>query len=157
MSPMLRLRAVALRLALLAGLVATLSAGAAGAATQVHFKTPSGNINCYLFSAQGGVADCIVLQASWTNAPPKPKACDLDWVPTELALGKTYVSVGGCRGDVGPRCYTGGGNCSVLAYGHSITMGTIRCSSATSGLTCRRTTGRHAGFRLARESFPVYR
>jgi hypothetical protein len=154
---MIGLRTAALALALLAGLVATVSAGPAAAATQVHFKSPSGNINCYLFSAQGGFADCIVLQASWKNAPSKPKSCDLDWVPTEVALGKTHVSVGGCRGDVGPRCYAGGDRCSVLAYGRSITVGTIRCSSAASGLTCRRTTGRRAGFRLARERFVVWR
>ncbi len=153
MAPLIGLRTPTLALALLAGL----SAGSADAATQLHFKSPSGNINCYLFSAQGGFADCIVLEASWRNAPSKPKSCDLDWVPTEVALGKTHVSVGGCRGDVGPRCYAGGDRCSVLAYGRSITVGTIRCSSATSGLTCRRTTGRHPGFRLARESFLVYR
>ena len=154
MSPALRLRAVAFALAVLAGLFATASADAA---TQVHFKTPSGNINCYLFSAQGGFADCIVIKAVWKNAPSKPKSCDLDWVPTELALGRTHVSVGGCRGDVGPRCSAGGDRCSVLPYGHSITVGTIRCSSAASGLTCRRTTGRRPGFRLTRERFVVYR
>ena len=153
---MQRLRVLALAVALFAGLLATVSAESAGAATQVHFKSPSGNINCYLFSAQGGFADCIVIKATWRNAPSKPKSCDLDWVPTEVALGKTHVSVGGCRGDVGPRCYKGGDRCSVLAYGHSITIGTIRCSSAVSGLTCRRTTGRRPGFRLARESFVVY-
>jgi hypothetical protein len=150
-------RITRLAMALLVAVSTAVWAGPSNAATQVHFKSPSGNINCYLFSAQGGVADCIVRQASWPNAPKKPASCTLDWAPTEVQLVKRHVSVGGCRGDVGPRCYAGGDRCSVLAYGHAITMGAIRCSSATSGITCRRTTGSRPGFRIARERFVVYR
>jgi hypothetical protein len=143
--------------ALLVSVVATVSATASSAASQVHFKSPSGNINCYVFSTQGGFADCIVRQADWPSLPRKPKTCDLDWAPTEVALGKTTVSRGQCRGDVGPRCDVGGDRCSVLAYGHRVEVGTIRCSSAANGITCRRTTGTRAGFRIAREGVVVFR
>lgn len=138
------------------GLIATASAAAASPA-QVHFKSPSGNINCYLLSAQGGFADCIVRKAAWPSVPKKPASCTLDWAPSEVQLVKSHVSLGGCRGDVGPRCYTGGDRCSTLAYGHDITIGSIRCSSSVSGITCRRTTGSRAGFRVARERVDVYR
>jgi hypothetical protein len=143
--------------ALLVSLVAAFFACPSSAASQVHFKSPSGNINCYLFSNDGGFADCIVLQAAWPTVPKKPKTCDLDWAPTEVSLGKTTVSRGQCRGDVGPRCYAGGGRCRVLAYGRSIELGTIRCSSAANGITCRRTTGARPGFRIAREGVVVFR
>lgn len=136
------------------GLIATVSAAAT---TQLHFKSPSGNINCYLFATQGGVADCIVKTATWPKLPKKPASCTLDWAPTEVQLVKSHVSLGGCRGDVGPRCYAGGDRCSVLAYGHSVTLGGVRCSSSTSGITCRRTAGSRPGFRVARERVVVYR
>jgi hypothetical protein len=136
--------------------VAAVSAGPAGAARQLHYKTPSGNINCYLFAAQGGVADCMVRKASWPNVPKKPASCDLDWAPYEVQLVKSHVTLGGCRGDIGPLCYGAGDPCSVLAYGHHVTMGGITCSSAATGLTCRRTAGTRAGFRVARENVTVY-
>jgi hypothetical protein len=45
----------------------------------------------------------------------------------------------------------------VLAYGTSVTVGTIRCSSATSGVTCRSTRGAHHGFLIARQNVALYR
>jgi hypothetical protein len=149
-------RLARLATATLVAVVAAASATAASASTQVHFKSPSGNINCFVFATQGGSADCIVRSASWPTPPRKPAACDLDWSPTEVQLGTTHVSVGQCRGDVGPRCYTGGDRCAVLAYGQSIKVGTIRCSSAANGITCRRMTGTRPGFRVAREGLVVF-
>jgi hypothetical protein len=143
--------------ALLVSVVAMVSATPSSAASQVHFKSPSGNINCYVFSSQGGFADCIVRTATWPSLPRKPRSCDLDWAPTEVALGKSTVSRGQCRGDIGPLCLASGDRCSVLAYGRSIEVGTIRCSSAANGITCRRTTGTRAGFRVAREGVAVFR
>jgi hypothetical protein len=142
---------------LLVALLAASSASPSAAATQVHFKSPSGNINCYVFSSQGGFADCIVRKADWPTLPRRPKACDLDWAATEVELGKTRVSLGQCRGDVGPLCTGAGDPCRVLAYGQAITVGTIRCSSAATGISCRRTTGTRPGFRVAREGVTVFR
>jgi len=130
-----RLRVLALAVALFAGLLATVSAESAGAATQVHFKSPSGNINCFVFATQGGVADCFVRTATWPSIPRKPTSCTLDWAPTEVQLVRSHVTLGACRGDVGPRCYTGGDRCTVLAYGRSVTIGAVRCASSTSGIT----------------------
>jgi hypothetical protein len=125
--------------------------------TQLHFTSPSGNINCYVFSTQGGVADCVVRSATWPRSPSKPTSCTLDWAPTEVQLVRSHVTLGACRGDVGPRCYTGGDRCTVLAYGHSLTIGSVRCASSTSGITCRRIGGSRPGFLLARERVVVYR
>jgi len=39
----------------------------------------------------------------------------------------------------------------------SVTVGRIRCVSATAGVTCRRTDGRRVGFTVSREAYRVYR
>ena len=145
--------------ALIAALLTAVSGatGAAPARTQLHFKSPSGNINCFVFATQGGVADCVVRTATWASIPRKPTSCTLDWAPTEVQLVRSHVTLGACRGDVGPRCYTGGDRCTVLAYGRSVTIGAVRCVSYPSGITCRRTSGSRPGFLLARERVLVYR
>jgi hypothetical protein len=153
---MLRPRRLSLVLALFAS-AACLATGASAATTQLHFKSPSGNINCYLFASQGGVADYDVHTSTWSGAPKKPASCTLDWAAHEVQLVKAHVTVGSCRGDVGPRWYAGGGRCSVLAYGRSVTVGGIRCSSSAHGMTCRRTSASRPGFRIAREGVTVYR
>jgi hypothetical protein len=151
------MRASRLVIAIATLAVSAALAGTAGATTPTHFKSPSGNINCFIFGSPSA-ADCIVRQASWPVDPPKPSSCDLDWAPNELELSNRHAHVGGCRGDVGPLCYTGNGRCSTLAYGHSITAGVIRCSSSTAGITCRSTTGVHRpGFLAARERYVLYR
>lgn len=128
----------------------------ATAATSTHFKSPSGNINCMVESTEGGFAQCLVKAADWPATPRKPASCDLDWAPYQVQLFGKKVSLGGCRGDVGPRCYAGSGHCTVLAYGRGVTVGSIRCDSSTSGITCRRTKGSRPGFRVAREGVKVY-
>jgi hypothetical protein len=151
--------ALPLAVALVAALVTPASgaSGAAPARAQLHFKSPSGNINCFLFSTQGGVADCFVRTATWPSIPRKPTSCTLDWAPTEVQLVRSHVTLGACRGDVGPRCSSGGDRCMVLAYGHSVTIGSVRCASSTGGISCRRTSGSRPGFLLARERVLVYR
>jgi hypothetical protein len=150
------------------GLAAVLSAQALGgasahAARTFHFKSPSGNINCY-----GGATgmSCLPLHNSWKKLRPRPANCDLDWSPTDMSLfldshAKRWgIVVGGCRGDIGPLCYTQD-PCVVLRYGTSITAGGgtrgIRCSSRASGVTCIRLGARRGlrGFRIAREGYAV--
>jgi hypothetical protein len=144
-----------------AGLAAVALAALAGAAQIhiVHFKSPSGNINCMLVTGEGPPnASCLVKKAAWPHLRPKPASCDLDWDPTELELGGTRLFVGSCRGDIGPLCTpTGEDACRVLAYGRAATLGPIRCLSAAAGVTCRRTDGRRVGFRIAREGYVLYR
>ena len=128
--------------------------GPAGAATPfVHFRSPSGHINCIGGSTPVFV-DCLVRGATWAKPPVKPARCDLDWSPYELDLVSRKVSIGACRGDVGPRCFN---DCTTLRYGTSVNIGPIRCRSAASGITCRYVRGKLAGFRIARAGYIVWR
>jgi hypothetical protein len=131
-------------------------AGVASAAS-AHFESPSGNINCYVGSTPSSFAECLVRSGSWPRLAPKPRSCTLDWAPYTVSVTGQRVSVGACRGDVGPLCYAGSGRCTVLAYGTSVTVGHVRCGSATTGVTCRSTVGARHGFRIARQNVVLYR
>ena len=134
--------------------------GLAVASSLVHFQTPSGNINCIGGPAFQGIpasVECLVRKNSWRRLAPKPARCDLDWDPTTLELGRRRVSVGSCRGDIGPLCTRASDRCSTLAYGRSVDLGPIRCSSATTGVTCRYRTAPRVGFRIAREAYVLFR
>jgi hypothetical protein len=139
-------------------LVALAVAGSATpsrAASDVHFRSPSGNINCIL---TGTYADCVVRHAAWPRYPAKPATCDLDWSRSEIEVFRSSVRVGSCRGDIGPLCVaTSGFRCRILEYGQSVAPGAIRCSSSTAGVTCRYRTGRRVGFRVSREGYTLYR
>jgi uncharacterized protein DUF6636 len=127
----------------------------------VHFQSPSGNINCIggpAFQGSPAFVQCLVRKNSWPHLRPKPASCDLDWDPATISLGHRRVSVGSCRGDIGPLCVDNTGDrCSILPYGRSVTIGPIRCSSQTGGVTCRWRTAPHAGFLIARERYVLYR
>jgi hypothetical protein len=134
--------------------LAALGAVPAGAATRlVHFQSPSGNLNCI-----GGTSpvfiSCLAKRATWPNERARPANCDLDWIPAELSLGNRRVSIGACRGDIGPLCFN---DCTTLRYGKSVNIGPIRCRSAVNGVTCRYVRGKLAGFRIAREGYVIWR
>lgn len=125
----------------------------------VHFTSPSGNIDCFLSSDRdfGKGAYCAIQKDDWASHKKRPANCHLDWVPTDVSLSsRGRVTVGACRGDIGPICeHVGGpasnlGNCSVLKYGHTVTAGNIRCASTKRGITCRTTNGDRHGFRVSR-------
>jgi Family of unknown function (DUF6636) len=127
----------------------------AGATTRiVHFKSPSGNLNCIAGTAPNAFVECLVKSATWPHVRAKPSGCDLDWEPYNLSLSSRRVTIGACRGDVGPRCFD---NCTTLAYGKSVNIGLIRCRSAANGITCRYVRGKLAGFRIARQGYVVWR
>ncbi len=144
-----------MRCAILIALVlAAVGAAPAGAATDfVHFRSPSGNINCI-----GGTSpvfvDCMVKSASWPSTRARPAGCDVDWFPEQLNLASRRVFIGSCRGDVGPLCFK---DCTTLRYGKSVNIGPIRCRSAANGVTCRYVRGKLAGFRIAREGYVIWR
>ena len=142
-----------LRSGLLALAVTACSLPVASAQSLVHFRSPSGNINCVMF---GSGAECLVKKQTWPRLRPRPASCDLDWFPNELGMSGGRVDVGSCRGDVGPLCFRGSG-CTTLGYGRSIVLGKVRCASARNGVTCRRVDGRRVGFRIAREGYALYR
>ena len=141
------------RRALVVLALVAVAAPSVSAQSIVHFRSPSGNINCAMF---GGGAECVVKKQSWPRLPARPASCDLDWVPNNLGVSGTRVFVGACRGDVGPLCYAGS-TCRTLAYGRSITLGKVRCVSARNGVTCRRVDARRVGFRIAREGYALFR
>jgi hypothetical protein len=146
----------------IAAVAAALCAATPAAAlrTQAHFRSPSGNINCYLSDGRLSPAfvDCLVARNAWHRLPSKPRACDVDFYPAEIALGANgRVSVGSCRGDVGPACLpTAGFGCTTLAYGRSIRSRHFVCRSARNGVTCT-LRGRGVGFRISREGYVVLR
>jgi hypothetical protein len=128
----------------------------------VHFQSPSGNINC--IGAPPGsfgpaFVDCLVRKHTWPAriTPRKPASCDVDFDPYTVSLGHRKVSVGSCRGDIGPLCVYTSDKCSTLGYGRSVSIGPIRCTSATAGVTCRYTTSPRVGFKIAREGYVTYR
>ncbi len=132
-----------------------------------HFKSPSGNIQCRMDAAS---VNCLLVTNSWRRLKPRPANCDVDWVPTDMAMfldpksGRWKVDIGGCRGDVGPLCYRAD-PCVVLRYGNSVMSRDyasaargIRCASAINGITCTkigRTPGLR-GFRIARQGYAVF-
>jgi hypothetical protein len=126
----------------------------------VHIQSPSGNINCIggpAFQGTPPFVSCLVRKQSWPRLRAKPSNCDLDWDPTTLELSRRRLSVGSCRGDIGPLCGIGTERCSTLAYGRSVTFGPIRCTSLTSGVTCRYTASPRVGFKIAREGYALFR
>jgi hypothetical protein len=110
----------------------------------VGFTSPSGNVGCYIDST---AARCDISERDWAP-PPRPADCEFDY-----GQGIT-LSTGGapnfvCAGDTA----LGGG--TPLAYGQSITAGTLRCDSAETGITCADSMTKH-GFSIARERYQLF-
>jgi hypothetical protein len=134
--------------------------GIAFATSLAHFQSPSGNINCIgagAFQGQPAFVQCLVRKNSWPRLAPRPRSCDLDWDPATISLSRSRVSVGSCRGDIGPLCVYTSDRCSTLGYGRSVDVGPIRCTSTAAGVTCRYRTAPRAGFLIARERYVLYR
>jgi hypothetical protein len=120
-----------------------------------NFTSPSGNIHCLIVRDENeSSADFSVQTAAWKKLAPKPADCDLDWDPSEIVLiverAKTTVIEGGCRGDIGPYCPPG---CRKLAYGSSVMVGKVRCTSQQDGIRCQATTGKKKGFLIGARSW----
>ncbi len=151
------MKTTVLRPFLIAGVLASTVGVGAPAALGAHFTSPSRNIDCRVSGTGGGVATCNVAKHNWSSVKRKPASCRLAWFPTDVSLVRRATTVGGCRGDIGPMCLPGS-PCTVLAYGRSITVKGIRCTSLTSGVVCRRTdTMRMQGFKVSRQRVTVYR
>jgi hypothetical protein len=130
-------------------LVACAAAGSASARDSVvGFQSPSKNIGCSLVSIDGHWgARCDIAQRTW-SPPPKPRRCDLDF-GQGVSMGSHGRAGYVCAGD------TDLGFGKVLAYGHSITRGVIRCTSRVTGMTCVNTRHHH-GFFISRDSVKLY-
>ncbi len=133
-------------------LLAALAAAAPAAATTSYFETPSKNIVCAYYSGAGTPAtlECGVVSGLHPPAPKPATACkDSDPASNRLSLGAAGKPYGFCSGDAGVLALAGRAN--VLAYGKSWQKGPFRCTSATTGLTCKNTAGH--GFFLSRQSW----
>ena len=120
-------------------------AGAAQAASDGAFKTPTGNIVCDL-----GNTDVVCVIESGLVPPPNKTACNVgDPVANRVDLTATGAAAPVlCAGDPGP--LADAANAKILAYGSTMINGTIGCSSFEFGLVCVNSNGR--GFFLSRAS-----
>ena len=112
-----------------------------------YFKTPSGNITCFLLSYDVRSVDCVVQEQDFAD-PPRPADCNLDWAP-QFTLGGAS-SYGACRGDV-----DGTPTDTVLGYGGKAVDGPITCRSEVSGLSCTNDKTSH-GFTISRATYRLY-
>jgi hypothetical protein len=146
--------------------ISALAAGGAGASeVRTHngyFKTPSGNIQCdYGYPGKFTYVRCGIRSGLKPPPPTRGPNCS---VPDRISLspsGRPALSRSICpgepEGDAGP--FAGGQPGTppvpVLRYGQSWSGGSLRCTSAFSGLTCRsRATGH--GFFLSRRRWRVF-
>jgi uncharacterized protein DUF6636 len=89
------------------------------------FTSPSGNIGCYI---EPGYVRCDIRERDWAP-PPKPASCPVGWgqgVAMRTGTSPTFV----CAGDTA----LGGG--PALAYGDTISAGSLQCQSSPSGMAC---------------------
>ena len=101
------------------------------------------------------------MRNAWRLKPTPPKVCDGDFGPDKIWLGVSgrarAVHAGSCRYDVGPYCFPSAKeHCKVLAYGHHLEIGAIRCLSTSNGITCRYIKRPRVGFRIAYEGYSLW-
>ncbi|MEL6985301.1 MAG: DUF6636 domain-containing protein [Actinomycetota bacterium] len=112
----------------------------------VHeFTSPSGNIAC----AMGEVlVSCWISEKNWTIDQPDGPDCEIsDW---GNAVDLTADGPGF-------PCYTDFGwnpSAPALAYGNAVELGSFRCDSAQTGVTCRHSSG--SGFTVARAAVQLF-
>lgn len=111
------------------------------------FKSPSGNIGCDIID---GSARCDIKQRSW-SPPPTPKSC-----PPIVDFGQGLVVSGSGRGQfVCAGDTTLDPSAQALAYGTDTVVGSFRCASRTSGMTCTKTNTGH-GFFISLQSYRTF-
>jgi hypothetical protein len=131
-------------LATATGAVAAFCAAPAAAEDFAHFTSPSGNVGCILDS---DYLRCDIAERQWVP-PPRPADCPLDYgygIALEAGGRAAFV----CAGDT-----TLGGS-DVLPYGQSITRGSLSCTSAESGMSCR-DSGSGSSFSLSRQVYQLF-
>jgi hypothetical protein len=120
------------------------------------FKTPSRNIVCGYGIGSDGKASMECGIKSGLKPPPKRIHC-LAGDPNDKRVslrdtGRATPVL--CAGDPGPLLPQIEAKARVLAYGTSVRIGGITCSSAPSGLTCRNRSAH--GFFLSREHWRTF-
>lgn len=133
------------------------------------FATPSTNIVCAAAAQSGGWGvRCDVNVQNW-QLPPKPDSCEFDWghgtyledgkagltCVSDALAGSDLVGSDGTwwNGQPGSQVVTAErGQVVSLAYGATMTFGTISCLSQTDGLHCTDSAST-AGFDISREGY----
>jgi hypothetical protein len=139
-----------LKLGAAVGIVVSRGAKASASALSLrYFKTPSANIVCQYGSGDPQFPpsmECAI--KSGLKPPPKRKKCDAgDYTDSMVFMELTgHANYLRCAGDPGP--LVGEAKAKVLAYGKTWRRGDMRCTSRTSGLTCRNRSGH--GWNLSR-------
>ena len=114
----------------------------------LEFQSPSTNIHCNIVKVRGGnSARCDIDEHSFTS-PPKPATCHFDWGSFVKVRKRAYWA---CVSDPA----TGSPDVPILHYGHSRTVGHVRCTSRRSGMTCTNLKTRH-GFKLSRAAVTFF-
>jgi hypothetical protein len=108
----------------------------------IEFRSPTGNINCIMYSDPSGATarcDLTELKQSYTK---RPAGCDFDWGHSFAVDdgGKGYLA---CVSDA-----VGNQGAAVLRYGQAVSLGGISCVSAENGMTCTNAKGH--GFSVAK-------
>jgi uncharacterized protein DUF6636 len=112
--------------------------------TEAMFKSPSGNIGCYL---DAKAVRCDIGKKSW-NAPAKPADCELDW-GSGISVQGVDEATFTCAGD------TVLGAEGKLEYGDSLRAGDFLCSSDSKAMRCENVSSGH-GFTLAIARYTVF-
>jgi hypothetical protein len=96
------------------------------------------------------LAYCLVLGGTRWQPPPATERCEDGDPSTEVLLEKKAKgrALTGCRSD----SLSGG---DVLAVGHGVRVGDVRCDVTASAVECRNAATRH-GFSVSREAFRGY-
>ena len=132
-------------------LVLVVAAWPGVAATQefIHFRSPSGNIDCMLSSGWSGAGALCAIREGTLSFAQVPDPCP------HGAWGH-FFSVGP-KGAAAPVCVTEGVSTEdawVLPYGAALSLGGVTCTSLTTGMTCANAAGH--GFTLARRGQQVF-
>lgn len=147
----------------------TIDATAKGIAT---FGTPSGNIACVMTKGETAgfqSVRCDVLNQSWA-LPPKPADCQFDWshgayleggkagltCASDALIGADAPGLEGTwwadRPGAQRVSFSGRPDVVALAYGASMRLGTITCTSQTDGMHCTDAKTR-GGFDVSRTAY----
>lgn len=150
------MRAVCLAVVVLAAVLAQ----GAGARTDAsgYFKTPSGKIVCGWVTG-GSPSATVFCGETPTLHPPIPKSADpaacrnLDYEGNRVTLsvtGRTQLIP--CSGDAGP--FGDPAAAVFLHYGKTWSAPGLKCTEATSGLTCKNRSGH--GFFISLKSWHTF-
>ena len=122
------------------------SSAAAGRTVLPGFRTPSGNIRCF-------VVDKLYCSIQHSAYGARLQArCDLDWHGFELgpaAKGTVYCT-SNAPYDMGKQRPSN----RILAYGKSFHRGAFTCSSRRTGITCRNRNGH--GLFISRQAWRAW-